>query len=55
MSRDEFATYSEVEFMLSVTNQRGFESNSTETTEELSKLNKVLHTVCIKKNMCRLM
>ena len=46
VSRNEFATYSGVEFMLSVTNQHGFESNSMQATEELSKLNKVLHTVC---------
>ena len=46
VSRDEFATYSGVEFMLSVTNQRGFESNYLETTAELGKLNTVLHTVC---------
>ena len=46
VSRDEFATYSQVEFMLSITNQHGFESNSLENTEELGKLNTVLHTVC---------
>ena len=46
MSRDEFATYPRVQFMLSATNQRDFESNSLETTEELGKLNEVLHTVC---------
>ena len=37
VSRDEFAAYSHVMFMLSVTNQHGFESNSMQTVVGLGK------------------
>ena len=37
VSREEFATYSQVEFMLNVINQRGFVSNSKQTQVELGK------------------
>ena len=37
VSSNEFATYSQVEFMLNVTNQHGFVSNSKETEVELGK------------------
>ena len=47
MSRDEFAAYSHVMFMLSVTNQHGFESNSMQTEVGLGKRNTVLYSVNI--------
>ena len=47
VSKNEFAASSQVEFMLSVTNQHGFESNSIQTEEESGKSNTVLFTVCI--------
>ena len=45
LNRNEFAA-SPVEFMLSVTNQHGFESNSIQTEEESGKSNTVLLTAC---------
>ena len=37
VSRDEFAAYYQVEFLLSVTNQDGFESNSSQAEIDLGK------------------
>ena len=37
VSRDEFAAYYQVEFLLSVINQDGFESNSTQAEIDLGK------------------
>ena len=46
VSSNEFATYSQVEFMLNVINQRGFVSNSMQIEVELGKSNTILDTVC---------
>ena len=37
VSRDEFAAYSQVEFLLSVINQHGFESNTSHAVIDLGK------------------